>query len=414
MLKKIKSPSVWRIAPHFVSELLLDGEIVPNYISSNDVSRIQTVATIGNFDGVHLGHQQLLKYVIDVKVKLQKRLLSAFTDKSCDTLPTVKSVVILFEPQPLEFMIKNKAPCRIMSLRQKIEAIKAYGIDDVVCLKFNETLKAHTPEQFVQNILMKQLYIKQLVIGDDFQFGAGRRGNFELFQRLGKKLGFETQSINTVCLDKSKASMQINAIPDVSKDAPVSKFKFINGIDILERRVSSTLVRQCLQHNDFKKAQVLLGKPYSITGKVSHGKKLGRTIGKPTANIILRHEPMIKGVFAAFVAIDRLPSAFFNQNVNKNGKLQFSEMVKIQFDLYPCVVNVGVNPTVSEGKTYVMEAHILCNRISERYGLNGLYGKRLHVIPQHKIRNEKKFNSIDALKAQINEDIAEASKVLQC
>ena len=211
--------------------------------------------TIGNFDGVHLGHQAVLRHLREKADKLN--------------LPVV---VMLFEPQPREYFQGNQAPARLMRLRDKLQALAELGVDAVICVKFDRTFAALSAQQFVQDWLVERLKVKFLSIGDDFRFGAERLGNFALLQQVGNAHGFVVEDNRTYLLDK--------------------------------QRISSTAIRNALANDDLLLAQSLLGRPYRILGKVVHGQKLGRTIGFPTANIRLhRQVNPVKGVYAVKVRL---------------------------------------------------------------------------------------------------------------
>ncbi len=208
------------------------------------------VLTVGNFDGVHLGHRA----VIEMLAARGREL----------NLPTA---IMLFEPQPLEYFLADNAPARLMRLREKILALSPLPIDNVVIVRFNRALADYEPEQFIQQILVSKLNLKHLVIGDDFHFGKARRGNFKLLQEQGQLLGFSVEKSTTYRLT--------------------------------DLRVSSTLIRDALNAGDLKQACRLLGQDYSICGRVAQGDQLGRTLGFPTANIkLLRRNTPIRGVFA--------------------------------------------------------------------------------------------------------------------
>ena len=211
------------------------------------------VLTIGNFDGVHRGHQALMAELI---AEGRKR-----------NLPVV---VMLFEPQPLELFAGDKAPARLTRLREKLKYLALAGVDTVVCVRFDRRFAAHSAQSFISELLVDKLNVKFLAVGDDFRFGAGRQGDFLLLQKAGAEYGFEVISTQTYC-DGGK-------------------------------RISSTAVRQALAQDDFAQAQQLLGHPFSISGRVVHGDALGRTIGFPTANLPLRRTVTpVKGVFAVEV-----------------------------------------------------------------------------------------------------------------
>jgi len=210
-------------------------------------------ATIGNFDGVHLGHQAVFNALREKAQQLG--------------LP---STVILFEPQPMEFFQPGMAPPRLTRLREKLIHIRACGIDRVVLLEFNVHLAALTAGEFVQQVLVDGLDIRHLYVGDDFRFGKERKGDFALLQKIGAEQGFSVQSMDTVCHD--------------------------------DCRISSTRIREALAEGDFVTAERCLGRPYQICGRVGHGNQRGRSIGFPTLNVNLhRRVSPVKGVFAVRV-----------------------------------------------------------------------------------------------------------------
>ena len=218
---------------------------------SINIARIErpTIATVGNFDGLHLGHQEIIRYVTD-----QARQND------------LESVLVSFEPSPKEYFMGENAPARIYSLRDRFTITKSLGIHHFVCLRFNATLANLQARDFIKKILVDSLNIKNIVVGDDFRFGSDRRGDIRLLQDIGSTLGFKVEDKSTV------------ALADI--------------------RVSSSLVRKHLASGKFEHAQTLLGRPYEISGRVFHGDKKGRTIGFPTANISLnRRVPPIRGVF---------------------------------------------------------------------------------------------------------------------
>lgn len=285
------------------------------------------VATIGAFDGVHLGHQTVF-----AKLNEKARELN---------LP---SLVITLEPLPREFFAPKKAPARVMSFREKYIALKAQGIDRVLRVHFTHELSLVSAEDFISDIFHDKLDIKFMVVGDDLRFGHERRGDFNLLKRMGEELGFGVSDTGTL-------------------------------IDHGER-VSSTRIRKALENADFALAEDLLGRPYSITGKVIYGQQLGRTIGVPTANLQLhRIKAALSGVYAV--------------EVNLAGKL------------YPGVANVGTRPTINDSLKAILEVHLLDFK-------QNIYGKTLEVIFRKKIRDEQKFASLELLKSAIENDIATA------
>ncbi|MCP1438260.1 riboflavin kinase/FMN adenylyltransferase [Erwinia persicina] len=211
------------------------------------------VLTIGNFDGVHRGHQALLSRL---REEGRKR-----------NLPVV---VMLFEPQPLELFAADKAPARLTRLREKLRYLDEAGVDAVLCLRFDRRFAALSAHSFVADLLVDKLGVRLLAVGDDFRFGAGREGDFLLLQKAGADYGFDVISTQTFCDDG--------------------------------KRISSTAVRQALAEDNLPLAATLLGHPFSISGRVVHGDALGRTIGFPTANLPLRrYVSPVKGVYAVEV-----------------------------------------------------------------------------------------------------------------
>jgi riboflavin kinase/FMN adenylyltransferase len=289
------------------------------------------VLTIGNFDGVHRGHQALLQGLCAEGAKRQ--------------LPVV---VMIFEPQPLELFAGESAPARLTRLREKLRYLADSAVDYVLCVRFDRRFAALTAQQFIADLLVDRLGVKLLAVGDDFRFGAGRQGDFLLLQQAGKEYGFDVTSAQTYCHD---------------------------GL-----RISSTSVRQALKEDDLAQAEKLLGHPFVISGRVVHGDELGRTIGFPTANLPLRRQVSpVKGVFAV--------------EVNGLGDTPV-----------PGVANIGTRPTVS-GVRQQLEVHLLDTNMN-------LYGRHIDVVLRHKIRNEQRFASLDALKTQIAKDESTARVLL--
>jgi riboflavin kinase/FMN adenylyltransferase len=207
------------------------------------------VATIGSFDGVHLGHQAILRQLIDKANELG-----------------MPSVVMIFEPQPQEFFSGEQAPARLMRLREKVEAFINVGVDKIFCLQFNRSLRRLSAIDFVEKVLISGLKVRCLVVGDDFRFGHDRSGNYRLLQQAGYKNNFDV--IDTLTLEYQG------------------------------ERISSTRIRLALEASNFILAERLLGEPFKITGCVIYGQRFGREIGIPTANVELkRYSAPLSGVF---------------------------------------------------------------------------------------------------------------------
>ncbi len=298
-----------------------------------NLSRFQyqdCIATIGNFDGVHLGHQTVLQQLASKGKDLQ--------------LPTL---VIIFEPQPQEFFAPDKVPARLMRLREKLVAMQYYGVERVLCLHFNAKMAAISAEDFIQKILVKTLGVQHLVVGDDFCFGRKRQGNFAGLRQAGRQYGFTIESQNT----------------------------FILG----NERVSSTRIRQALVEGNMQGARELLGRPYTLCGRVCYGEQRGRTIGFPTANIFLqRRVSPLHGVFAA-------------------------KLHGITEKPLTGVANLGTRPTF-DGHQLLLEVHLFDFEKT-------IYGRYVEVEFVRKLREEQRFTSFNALKRQIEIDVQLAKTV---
>ncbi len=295
--------------------------------NSKDSLARPCVATIGNFDGIHLGHQAILQQLKDTAAKLQ--------------LP---SVVILFEPQPREYFSPQQAPVRLMTLREKLATLKQWKIDKVICLRFNAAFSKISAEKFIQCILVEDLCVQHLIVGSDFHFGHDRLGDFHLLQLAGKQYGF-----------------RVACSPEI----------MLHG-----ERVSSTLVRAHLLAGELEQVKQCLGKDYTLSGRVIHGQKRGRELGFPTMNIPVKHRAL-KGVFVV-------------------------EVAGLGDRSLPGVANVGIRPTVG-GSDWILEVHLLNYQQSH-------YGNRISVAFLHKIRDEVRFESLEALKDQINRDVDTAQR----
>lgn len=285
------------------------------------------VATIGNFDGVHLGHQAVIGQLADKAEALD--------------LPTL---VMLFEPQPAEFFNPAKAPPRLMRLREKLQALRRYAVDRVLCVRFDKAFADLEPEVFIRRVLVEGLGVKYLVVGDDFRFGHKRRGDFAMLQAAGREHGFQVVNMHSFTIDGE--------------------------------RVSSTRVRAALAAADLTLAEKLLGRPYRMCGRVAHGDKIGRTLGVPTANIHLhRHSTPLKGVYA--VEVFGLPD-----------------------EPLAGVANIGTRPTVGGTRT-LLEVHVFDFD-------RDIYGEYVHVNFLRKLSDEKRFASLEELKQKIQQDIVDA------
>ncbi len=280
--------------------------------------------TIGNFDGVHIGHQALIKKLI---AESKKRNLT----------PSVMT----FEPHPKEFFISENAPSRLTTLREKLEFFLDYGIEKVFVCAFNQKFSNISSEAFMGQILKEQLKVQLLIVGNDFRFGSKRQAGIE---------------------DLKKNAFELFEIPEID----------LNG-----KRVSSTRIREGLKEGRIQEVNQFLGRPYTISGKVVEGDKRGRQMGFPTANIHMKHlRPALTGVYAVKLG-------------NRNG-----------------VANLGVRPTIAGTPKLLLEVHLL--NFNE-----DIYGQHVQVTFLEKIRDEIKFENIDALIEQIKKDVAQATRYFE-
>lgn len=288
------------------------------------------VLTIGNFDGVHLGHQAMLGRALSLAKQLNK-----------------KTAVMVFEPQPKEFFSPDTAPARLSNLDEKTALIEESGVDYLLVAKFDEYFRTLTAKDFSD--FLKKLGVVALILGDDFRFGQGRTGDGNFL----KAEGFLVEYLSTVTENHA--------------------------------RVSSTAIRDALASGDLAAAKQLLGRDYLMMGQVMHGDKIGRTLDFPTANIALeRLKPALHGVFGVDVrAVDGQPLT--------GGVAGIAEG-----SLFGCA-NIGLRPSVG-GQTWRLEVHLP--------DFSGdLYGRTLQVTFLHFLHGEKKYDSLDALKAGIFDDV---------
>ena len=289
------------------------------------------VATIGNYDGVHRGHQHMI-----AAVRARASELG------------VPAVVVTFEPTPREFFEGPAAPSRLTRLREKLQALALYGVDRVVVLRFDRRMQGMGADEFVQRLLVDGLGVRHMVVGHDFHFARRREGTIETLRAAGAAHGFTGAEVGQFLLEGE--------------------------------RVSSSLVREALNRGDLERATRLLGRPYRMAGRVRLGKRLGRTLGYPTANLALQRKVVpLWGIFAVRVSGAGLVD-------------------------YPAVSSLGTRPTVN-GTDPLLEVHL--------FDFDGdLYGQHLDVDFVARLRDEQKFESLDALVAQMNRDAAAARALL--
>jgi riboflavin kinase/FMN adenylyltransferase len=285
--------------------------------------------TIGNFDGVHLGHRALLD---ELHGEAAPRGL--------------QTAVVIFEPHPREFFTPQQAPARLTSLREKLELFREMGVDRVHVCRFDAGFAKMSAEDFI-HALHEKLNAKFVLIGDDFRFGSGRAGDFGLMEKIGAERGFAVRAVHSILHD---------------------------GV-----RISSTGIRAALAAGQLRRAHDYLGRPYSISGRVVHGDKLGGKIGFPTANIQLKHNlPPLAGIYVVQVHAEEM------------GVLQG-------------VASLGVRPTVKQDAKPVLEVHLF--EFAQK-----IYGRHLRVEFLQKLRDEEKYPDVESLTKQIALDVAHAKK----
>src|SRR5580692_4857683 len=288
------------------------------------------VLTVGNYDGVHLGHQKMIGVLKQRAAELRST-----------------ATVLVFEPSSKEFIDPEGAPPRLTRWREKYLALTGQGVDRLVTLRFDETMRAMTPECFVE-LIVAALGTRHIVVGNDFRYGCNAGGTIDSLRAAGEAGGFGVEQIAPFVFD---------------------------GV-----RVSSTAVRERLAQSDFAGAKRLLGRPYRMLGRVVHGRELGRTLGFPTANLrLMRRRPPVRGVMAVRVfGIARRPLA--------------------------AVASLGTRPTI-DGTDMLLEVHV--------FDFAGdLYGREIEVEFVAKLRDEIKFDSLDAMTVQMKVDAAQAREVL--
>lgn len=307
--------------------------------------------TIGNFDGLHLGHHAIVN--------------TLKTHAAKDHAPTM---VINFHPSPDSYFHAEQAKAKLMSLREKIQLLQAWGVDYLWLLPFNARLAQLTATQFVEDILISQLGMRGIVVGDDFHFGFKRQGTVTLLQDHAKAGSYQ-------CITLTE---QQDNLAEAKHLSPESNHTTSS------QRISSTRIRQALAESQFAFAAQLLGRPFGLEGRVRPGQKRGRLLGFPTANIPLgrRVSPLL-GVFAGWVTI-----------LDDDNDM-----------LLPAVANIGRRPTIGGTKEPLLEVHLIDFQ-------GDLYGKRLRFTPISKLRDEQKFESLEALQKQLHADVASAQQLL--
>jgi len=299
--------------------------------------------TIGNFDGVHRGHQAMLALL---RNEAQHRV--------------VPSTVLTFEPHPRDYFAQlagkpEIAPSRIATLRDKLSELERCGVDQVVILRFDRGFASQSPEDFINKVLVQGLNARYVLVGDDFRFGAKRAGDYNLLDAAGNDLGFDVARM---------MSYEVHGV-----------------------RVSSSVVRDAMVAGDMARVEQMLGRPYTVSGHVIHGAKLGRSLDCRTLNVRFGHEkPATTGIFV----------------VRTHGLAD-----------HPLdgVASLGVRPTVEDAGRVLLEVH--CFEWPANLGAEGGYGKIVRVELLHKLRDEARYDGLDALQAAIHKDIADAKSFFQ-
>ncbi len=298
--------------------------------NSSAAAQSASAVTIGNFDGVHRGHQAVLS-----QLRTQARARG------------LRLCVVTFEPHPTEFFAPDKAPTRLTSLREKLELLRDAGAEQVHICRFNFDFARRSAAQFIEQILLTQLQAKWVMIGDDFRFGARRLGDYDVLRAAGLAKGFGVERMPTLAVEGE--------------------------------RVSSTQVRQALAKSDLGTAARLLGRPYSMSGRVVHGEQLGRTLGFPTANVQMKHNrPPVLGIFVV-------------------------EVEGLEARPRPGVASVGMRPTVDDSGVPVLEVHLFDFK-------QQIYGRHVRVRFLKKLRDEEKYAELAGLTRQIALDVEQAKQ----
>lgn len=286
----------------------------------------RTAVTLGNFDGVHIGHQRILERTVELARSL-----------------SIPSVAVTFDPVPKKILQPETAPPLIQTLEQRLRKLESLRIEHAIVVKFSRPFAQKTPDEFVQEFLIDHLKVKYFVVGEGFSFGHQKQGDVLLLKKIGLRFDFE-----------------VDAIPEIKE----------KGI-----RVSSSQIRDFILHGNMEDVCRFLGDPFAMIGTVVQGEQLGGKLGIPTANLKVENEIIPeKGVYVTTALL-------------AGGS-------------HSAVTNIGIRPTF-EGKKLTVEAHLL--------DFSGnLYGSRMELQFHHKLRDEKKFSGMDALKAQILEDIQQA------
>jgi len=355
---------------YFLEQLILSTN--PSSTDAVPVELASCVLTIGNFDGVHLGHQAMLAQVREIA-----------------RTQNLGAAVMIFEPQPREFFAPAKAPARLTNLAEKQALLAEYGVETLIVAGFDTEFRSLSAQAFA-DILAKRLNVKALVLGDDFRFGHDRTGDSQFLRNYG----LHVTNLHTVTDDNANSVIdEHNVIDDRTAD-----------ITSDAARISSTRVRDLLLAGDLQAANRLLGRTYAITGVVVRGDQIGRTIDFPTANIDLqRIKPALHGIFAVDVV-----------SLDADGNVIADGLTDLAIDGHAGVTglrahslfgtaNIGKRPSVDKGSDWRLEVHFPKLQAD-------LYGLNLQVRFLHFLHGERRYDGLEALKAGIHQDVADLLK----
>ncbi|PHJ58056.1 riboflavin kinase [Nostoc linckia z18] len=339
--------------------------------SSSEGLLTPTAVALGKFDGVHLGHQRVIEPILHAGGQLSVAdSPQSHESPQLTNQQHIYSTVVTFHPHPQEFFT-GQPRTLLTPLDEKVQQLRSLGVEQLVLLPFDKELSALTPEDFVEKILVQQLQCQRISIGEDFCFGKKRSGTAKDLQLLAAKYNIPVTIV----------PLQI-----YTSDSP-SQSSHTSNTPSLDARISTSFIRQTLEHGDIENANLLLGRPYTLLGLVVQGQQLGRTIGFPTANLQLPKEKFLprQGVYAVRIfTLSETPDLSPSKNIG--------------------VMNIGNRPTVSGVSTSV-EVHL--------FDWSGdLYGKQLAVELVKFLRPEQKFPSLETLKTQIQLDCIAARQVL--
>ncbi|MEM7553310.1 MAG: bifunctional riboflavin kinase/FAD synthetase [Cyanobacteria bacterium P01_A01_bin.84] len=353
-------------------------------ISSNNLALTPTIIALGKFDGVHRGHKRVIEPILPTSKAFQDNKSRFLQEQHREQ--HIYSTVVTFNPHPQEYFT-GKPRALLTPLDEKVEELHLCGVEQLVLLPFDQFLSTLSPKEFVEIILIEQLQATCISVGQDFRFGSGRQGTAQDLQAIA-----------------SQYNIPVTIVPLEMSDEDHSE----------KMNISTSLIRQLLETGEIQQANILLGRPYTLTGKVVLGQQIGRTIGFPTANLELPVKKFIpsKGVYAVRVVVcDRKDNDMATSNFGDDPKevmrsVYTQNVEKNLENFYPGVMNIGNRPTVN-GNNLSVEVHLL-------NWSGDLYNKTLIVELIKFLRPEQKFSSLEALKTQIAKDCLSAKAFFGC